>query len=248
MSSKSRLVRSKGKMGASPVAIGGLVENGIGLANNIGLEIADLIASTGCGNTCKTATDVVNTAGNLLNITCGNYWAMPAPRPRTAQKQALFIIDAIISWMVQQCSNPALGDAGTRCVAERTGTGCVGNCPKTCGDGTQCCCNPEIVNRLPIANDSSVYDDSANPVNLTATTGPNVIPTTQLRLNTSGAIVGESGGIVPVPTGGLPAAGVPAGSSASGHAAGSTSPHLAVIGFVLAGLVVVVLIKRRLGK
>lgn len=236
--------------GASPIGVASVVENGIALGNQIGLEIADLISSTGCGNTCKTATDVVNTAGNLLNITCGNYWAMPAPRPRTAQGQALYIIDAIISWMVKQCSNPALGDAGTRCVAERTGNGCVGSCPKNCGNGSQCCCNPEIVNRYPIANDPSVYDDSANPVNLTATTGPNVIPTTQLRLDSSGGIVATSGGMVSAPIG-VSDGGGSAGSRNSGMAAGSAAApvsHTAVLLAVMAGLVLVVLIKRRLGK
>jgi len=107
-------------MGASPIGLG---VQAVAVGNQIGLEIADLIASTGCGNTCRTATDVVNTAGNLLEIVCGNYWAMPSPRPRTAQRQALAYIDAIIAWMVQQCSNPALCDAGQRCVAERTGNG-----------------------------------------------------------------------------------------------------------------------------
>jgi hypothetical protein len=235
-------------MGASPVAIGGLVENGIALANNIGLEIADLISSTGCGSTCTTATAVVNTAGNLLNITSGNYWAMPAPRPRTAQAQALYIIDAIISWMVQQCANPLLGDAGQRCVAERTGTGCVGDCPRNCGNGSQCCCNPEVAIRGPIANDPSVYDDSSNPVNLTATTGPNVIPTTQLRLSSSGSIAAESGGIVRAPIG------VSAGSDYSGNAApagGSlaTGVHPLTVGLIVAVAVLAVfLVKRRFAQ
>lgn len=231
-------------MGASPspIAIGGLIENGIGLANNIGLEIADLISSTGCGNTCKTATDVVNTAGNLLSITSGNYWAMPAPRPRTAQRQAVYIIDAIISWMVRQCSNPALGDAGQRCVAERTGNGCVGSCPKNCGDGTQCCCNPEVAQRAPIANDASVYDDSANPVVLTATTGPNVIPTTQLRLDSSGGIVAESGGFVAAGTAGA------SQTDTLGVSAGAVSTQInpLIVGGVMVGvLILIVILKRR---
>lgn len=228
---------------ANPIGLG---IQAVALGNQIGLEIADLISSTGCGNTCKTATDVVNTAGNLLNITCGNYWAMPAPRPRTAQMQALYIIDEIISWMVKQCSNPALGDAGQRCVAERTGNGCVGDCPKNCGNGSQCCCNPEIVNRYPIANDQNVYDDSASPVNLTATTGPNVIPTTQLRLDASGGIVGTTGGILSAPTGDG-SAGTRYTSNATGRAAAGVN-HTFVIVAVVAAVAVAFLLKRRFGK
>jgi len=224
---------------ASPALALGAVQT----VNQIGLEISDLISSTGCGNTCTTASDIANTQELLMNIVSHNYWAMPAPRPRTAQTKALAYIDAIEAWLIQQCSNPALGDAGYRCASERSGTGCPPNCPKTCGDGTQCCCNPIITIRNPIANDAAVYDDSANPQGLGTSLGPNLVPTYQVITNGSGGII-ESGSPSAPPA----FSGLYGSPSDPAYGAGATGPRISMKVVLIGVAAVVLLVAWKAGK
>lgn len=213
-----------------------LILAGVQTADQIGVQISNLIDSTGCGATCRTASDVANTEELLNNIVSENYWAIPAPRPASAQTAALKYIDAIIAWTVQQCSNPALGDAGYRCVQERTGNGCPPNCPSNCGNGSQCCCNPIITVRDPIANDTAIYDDSANPVGLQSSMGPNIVPTAQVITNGAGGIIQSGSAQVPPTAGPLGPGSVQSVSTISGAAAGggvSFGVVVAVVGALL---------------
>jgi hypothetical protein len=73
------------------------------------------------------------------------YFAIPTPRPLSLQQEALANFDQIWSALVQECSNPALGSAGQRCISERQPGGKY--------DFTS-------YYRTPIANDTNIYDDT----------------------------------------------------------------------------------------
>lgn len=108
----------------------------------------------GCGQTCIAATDFANQAENILRQNLNTYMAQ-SPRYQSAQTAALNIFDqvwaALIS--VQACGNPALGDAGKRCISDRQ----RGSCKYRGADGQ--CWNWFVGYRDPIANDSSVIPD-----------------------------------------------------------------------------------------
>ena len=104
-----------------------------------------LIQNSGCGPTCIQATDYANQSATLMQQNMAAYLAIPAPRPKSAQTQALAVFDALWAKLVQLCSDPALGNAGKRCISERQPGGIYDDAK---------------FNRDPIANDSNVYDDS----------------------------------------------------------------------------------------
>lgn len=228
----------------------GLILGGVQTANQIGLEIADLISSTGCGDTCRTASAVSNTADTLFAIVSQDYWGMPAPRPMSAKNAAIAYMNAIEKWFITQCANPALGDAGVRCVRERTGGGCVPGCPHTCGTtGDQCCCNYETNFKNPIINDAAVYDDSAAPVGLSQNGGAIVLPSTGLVLNGGGGIVQAGSGASSVGDySGMPGSGSGYGFQQPQHtppiSAQSSSISLPLIAAVIgAGLLLLLFMK-----
>jgi len=82
--------------------------------------LAGAIASmTGCGGTCIEATNFANQAAQAAQQILVTYYAIPAPRTASQQAGALQAIQQIMQQMQQACSNPALGDAGKRCISER---------------------------------------------------------------------------------------------------------------------------------
>ena len=85
----------------------------------------------GCGNTCIEATQYANQAGSQLDTLMAQYFALPTPRPYAAQQAYLSACQQIFSWLQQMCSNPALGQAGQRCISERLTQRA---CPSTLND------------------------------------------------------------------------------------------------------------------
>lgn len=117
------------------------------------LLISSLIKNSGCGQTCVITSQWANQAAQALQQNLDAYRAMPTPRPRSAQQLAIQNFDQIWQTLVQQCSQPNLGDAGKRCISDRQQGACHYK------DNGQCW-NWFVGYRDPIANDPNVVDDS----------------------------------------------------------------------------------------
>lgn len=71
----------------------------------------------GCGASCIAATQVVDQVEPALKQNVLGY--LEGPRTMADQRHALAAFDYAWSEVVRACSNPALGDAGRRCISER---------------------------------------------------------------------------------------------------------------------------------
>lgn len=169
---------SVGTAAATPIAAGALA-TAAGLTAAVAVPIVGAafaglyfgiraIMNSGCGQTCIVSTEFANKAGDLIRQNALAYFALPAPRSRTAQAAYLENFDTFWNWLVQQCSNTALGDAGKRCISDRAAGACKWRVPASqpgpdCpgGPGPGECFNWFNAYRDPIANDSSVVPDSA---------------------------------------------------------------------------------------
>ncbi len=107
-------------------------------------------AFAGCGQTCVAATRVVDQVEPQLRQLRDAYLAQTT-RTTTLQNQVLSLMDAIFSDVHSACSDPALGDAGKRCISERLVEGGIAPwCP------TQTGCDWITIYRLPVAHDAGV--------------------------------------------------------------------------------------------
>lgn len=95
----------------------------------------------------EAATQIVNQVADLMRDNLNAY--MAGPRTRASQLMALEAFDQAWAWMesADGCGNPALGDAGRRCIEERRRGGSAPWCPT----GTGCDFFHDL--RDPIAND-----------------------------------------------------------------------------------------------
>lgn len=103
---------------------------------------------SGCGQTCIQATRVVDQVEPYLKQNVQAY--MNGGHTAAEQATALQIFDAAWADVVKGCSQPALGDAGKRCISERQAGGSAPWCPTGTG------CDWFILYRNPIANDPNV--------------------------------------------------------------------------------------------
>lgn len=141
---------------------------------------------SGCGQSCIQATQIVNQAEPYLKQNRDAFLAHPTV---TNQKAALSVFDQTWARVVQLCSNPALGEAGQRCISERQAGGSAPWCPTTTG------CDWFILYRNPIAQYSGTLIDDT--------------PVGQVTGSISEALSGNVGGIpIPVLLFGLVAAAV----------------------------------------
>lgn len=113
-----------------------------------------LIKNSGCGQTCIVTSQWANQAADALKQNLDAYFAMPVPRPKSAQTLALQTFDQIWAKLAEMCGDPQWGDAGKRCISDRQRGACKWQ------DAGQCW-NWFIGYRDPIANDTQVADDSA---------------------------------------------------------------------------------------
>jgi hypothetical protein len=157
-----------------PVAVGPSVAAILGISTAVaipvvgvaiaGISIAiEAILHSGCGQTCIVTSQWANQAEQHLQQNIAAWFAIPAPRPKSVQQIALANFDAIWQTLVQQCSQPGLGDAGKNCIADRQAGACKWKAtPPSYPDepATGSCWNWFNGYRDPIANDSNVYDDS----------------------------------------------------------------------------------------
>lgn len=96
----------------------------------------------------------------VLKPTLANWQALPADqKTRTMQAAYAEVIEAALRKVQEGCSNPALGEAGQRCISERLVRG--GSAP-WCPTGTGCDWYTLYLN--PILNDPNVIPDSAGSV------------------------------------------------------------------------------------
>lgn len=118
----------------------------LAIAGGISELLGVLGVGSGCGQTCVTATQYANKVSELGQQNLNLYMAIPTPRPKSLQLEALANFDSIWNALVSQCGNPALGTAGQRCISERQRGGKY---------------DYFSYYRDPIANDTNVYDDTA---------------------------------------------------------------------------------------
>lgn len=126
----------------------GVLTAGIGAAlAGVTLLVDHLIANSGCGQTCIVASDFANQAEVLLKQNLAAWNA--EPHTVSNQQQALANYAALWNKLMQLCGDPALGNAGKRCISDRERAGKF-PWPTWYYD--------------PIANAADVVDDSAGAV------------------------------------------------------------------------------------
>jgi hypothetical protein len=129
----------------------------------IGFAI-DAILNSGCGNTCIITSDWANQAEAQLQQNIAAYFAIPTPRPLSAQQAALGNFLAVWNYLVSQCSNPQLGAAGQACITDRQAGAChwkqpASSVPPWGTPPAGACWNWWNGYHDPIANDPDVYND-----------------------------------------------------------------------------------------
>lgn len=139
----------------------------IGVGIMAAAEAITLIMNSGCGQTCIVSTQFANQANAALQQNIEAYFALPTPRKRTAQLAALQNFDSLWQWLQApgQCGNPALQDAGRRCITDRQAGACTWRQPASSvppwgSPPAGACWNWVSGYRDPIAADTNVYDDT----------------------------------------------------------------------------------------
>jgi len=146
----------------------------LAIAGGIAEFLGAMGVGSGCGQKCVLSTQYANQAGALLGQNIAAYFAIPSPRPLSAQQAALANFQTIWNDFVEQCQNPALGSQGETAISERQAGSCAWKQPASsvppwgvpaAGD----CWNWWAGYHDPIANDPNVYDDSATATVTAAT-------------------------------------------------------------------------------
>jgi hypothetical protein len=165
--------------------IGGPVGAAIAGIASMGIAIANVFS--GCGDTCVEATHIADQVGAILAQMFDHYMSAPI---HYASMQRAYLIQWDAAWnaLVKACSNPALQDAGVRCITDRQRGGChyhtsPGGWQQQSGqwvyvppggvDSGTTCWNWFIGSRDPVANDPTVVPD---PVNATVNPDGSVTP------------------------------------------------------------------------
>jgi hypothetical protein len=113
------------------------------------------------------STQYANQAEALLQQNIAAYFAIPSPRPLSAQKAALANFNTVWNDFVQQCHNPALGSQGQTAISERQAGSCAwkqpaASVPPWGVPPAGACWNWWAGYFSPISSDPNVYDDSAS--------------------------------------------------------------------------------------
>jgi len=157
--------------------------------------ITKLIQNSGCGVTCVETSSWANQAEPLLRQNLNAYFALPKPRPQSAQAAALANFDAIWDQLVQLCSQPGTGNAGKRCISDRQAGACTWKQNATYSPDIMAAGEPQIGEcwnwftgyRSPIQNDPNVVlDAQAN------------LPSAAGSLLSAGAGSGAAGSLLPL--------------------------------------------------
>lgn len=135
-----------------------------------------LIKNSGCGQTCVVTSQWANQAEDALKQNLEAYRST-VPHTRATQGVALANFDAIWAALQQNCGQPGTGDAGKRCISDRQRGACTWKDAGECWDWFK-------GYRDPIANDSTVVDDSISASSVSGTldsifsgaSGVNLVP------------------------------------------------------------------------
>jgi len=111
----------------------------------------------GCGVTCTAASRIADEAESYLKANLEGY--LTGPRTQTSRAVALDTATKLLDAVRQGCSNPALQDAGRRCISERLIEG--GSAP-WCPTGTGCDWITLYLN--PILHDVPVPDHTVTDI------------------------------------------------------------------------------------
>ena len=138
----------------------------LAIAGGIAEFLGAMGVGSGCGSTCVLSTQYANQAEALLQQNIAAYFAIPSPRPLSAQKAALANFNTVWNDFVQQCHNPALGSQGQTAISERQAGSCAwkqpaASVPPWGVPPAGACWNWDAGYRAPIASDQT-YDDSAS--------------------------------------------------------------------------------------
>ena len=144
ISTKAEVSVGTGLLAAAPFA--GPAAPFVAVAGGIASLLGVMGVGSGCGETCVLSSQYADEAEKLLAENQAAYFSVPAPRPLSYKNAALYYFDTVIADMFQQCSNPALGDAGKRCISDRQRGGKW---------------DWYVMHRDPIASDMDVYDDTS---------------------------------------------------------------------------------------
>jgi hypothetical protein len=155
---------------AAPIAaaVAGLVAVGLAIANQF----------QGCGQTCIAATQIANKVAIYWQQNLDTYMNAPV-HFKSMQVAALNNFDFGWAAMVKACSDPALGDAGVRCISERQRGGASAWCCNSptavhVSDGMCTGCDAFADFRDPIANDPHVVPDPPEAVAAANALGVNI--------------------------------------------------------------------------
>ena len=143
---------------------------GAAVAAAVGVAILIESMFKGCGDTCVEATNIANQVEVKLKENVQNYLSQSI-RYKSSQQLFLQVFDNTWQMLLNACGNPALGDAGRRCISERQRGGVAPWCPKPGHVG----CDWFALYRDPIANDPSAVPDpdtSSPSVQMQAVTNP----------------------------------------------------------------------------
>lgn len=155
-----------GILGANPIGAAVGIVSGL---LQIGNQIDNMIANSGCGAICVQASNVVNQAEPLLQQNLQAYLSLPV-HYASAQAQALANFDSVWNAVNTACASPSLQMAGANCIADRISGAChyktsAGGwqngtyvSPGANGSGSTCW-NWFVGYRDPIANDPTVVPD-----------------------------------------------------------------------------------------
>lgn len=171
---------------ASALAAAGAIPSPATPFLEAGAAITALLAQfgvgSGCGQSCVLSTQYANAAESALQQNHDAYFALPAPRWTGYQTQAINNFMTVWNDLVQQCSNPALGDAGKRCITDRQSGACKWR------DSSGNCWNWW----------TGYHDNIANDPNTTNVPPSTYSPASSALSNVASSLTSAAGGISPI--------------------------------------------------
>ena len=89
------------------------------------LLVQQLVANSGCGQTCIETSSWANQAAAALQKNLDAYFALPSPRTQSQQAVAIANFQTIWAQLQQMCGQAGTGNAGVRCISDRQRGACT---------------------------------------------------------------------------------------------------------------------------
>jgi hypothetical protein len=145
----------------------------IGAAIGVVTLAIEALLNSGCGQSCIITSTWANQVEAQLQQNIAEYFAIPAPRPQSAQTSAVANFMSVWNYLVQQCNVASLGAAGQKCITDRQSGACTwkqtSTSPLLAYPGEPQagqCWNWWNGYHDPIANDPDVVSDATYTANL----------------------------------------------------------------------------------